>query len=203
MPNSIFLQIYGDGALDLADLGLSLALLASPLLLASLLRFFGQLDIDVRTERNFELSQQTPPEPKPADWMAAWAAMAFMGWAMLSLQGTPHGWAPQLGAGIGAAAIGLFLCKLLRMLSAQIDHESRFLIENTRRKTGRVYLTVPANRSDLGSVKIRVQGGFRELKAMTEAGHDLAPGTSIVVEEIVNQDVLLVASNRERLAVMA
>ena len=61
-------------------------------------------------------------------------------------------------------------------------------------KSGQVYLTIAKNRGRAGQVQIKVQGTLRTLDALTDEPNDIATGTTVVVKDIVNENVLLVTS---------
>ena len=58
---------------------------------------------------------------------------------------------------------------------------------------GETYLTIPKNRTGIGKVQIKVQGSLRELDAMTKDEMDIATGTLIKVDEIINGNILMVS----------
>lgn len=66
-------------------------------------------------------------------------------------------------------------------------------LNNAKGKTGTVYLTIPAKRSGMGQVQIKVQG-FQTLDAMTD-GDSIPTGSIVEVMEIINNDILLVKAS--------
>ncbi len=60
---------------------------------------------------------------------------------------------------------------------------------------GEVYLTIPAKRAGFGKVQIRVQGRLHELEAVTDSEEDINTGKLVVVKEVINNEILLVAEN--------
>lgn len=57
---------------------------------------------------------------------------------------------------------------------------------------GKVYLTVPAERSGTGKVQISINNSVREYDAITDSEDDLKTGTSIRVVEVLDATTLLV-----------
>lgn len=57
--------------------------------------------------------------------------------------------------------------------------------------TGRVYLTIPANREGTGKVQININNSVREYEAVTD-GCKLPTGVQIKVVEVINESTLLV-----------
>lgn len=58
--------------------------------------------------------------------------------------------------------------------------------------SGRVYLTVPAERKGAGKVQININNAVREYDALTDSEDDLETGTSIKVTEVLDTNTLLV-----------
>jgi hypothetical protein len=58
-------------------------------------------------------------------------------------------------------------------------------------KIGSVYLTIPAKRSGLGKVQVKVQG-LQTLDAMTDSEEEIKTGSVIEVVDILNNEILLV-----------
>ncbi len=65
-------------------------------------------------------------------------------------------------------------------------------IKNALNQVGEVYLTIGANRSKVGKVHINIQGGLRELDAMTDENTDLRQGDVIIVSQITGTGILIV-----------
>ncbi|MFD1062416.1 hypothetical protein ACFQ1Q_04095 [Winogradskyella litorisediminis] len=66
---------------------------------------------------------------------------------------------------------------------------------------GEVYLTIGADRSNIGKVTIRVQGTTRELEAMTDALTELKTGTIIKVVDVTANGILIVDKTRKPIEV--
>jgi len=58
--------------------------------------------------------------------------------------------------------------------------------------SGKVYLTVPAERKGTGKVQININGSVREYDALTDSEDDLKTGSSIKVTEVLDTNTLLV-----------
>ena len=59
-------------------------------------------------------------------------------------------------------------------------------------ETGDVYISIPAKKSGMGKVQIKVQGHLRTLNAMTEDIEDIKTGAMVEVDEIISESILLV-----------
>ena len=71
--------------------------------------------------------------------------------------------------------------------------------KNAIGSVGEVYLTVGANRSNIGKVSIRVQGTLRELEAMSDSIMELKSGTIIKVVDVTSNGILIVDQNQKPL----
>ena len=58
--------------------------------------------------------------------------------------------------------------------------------------SGKVYLTVPAERKGTGKVQININNSVREYDALTDSEDDLKTGASIKVTEVLDTNTLLV-----------
>lgn len=68
-------------------------------------------------------------------------------------------------------------------------------IKNAIGGVGEIYLTVKANRGNIGKVTIMVQGSYRELEAITDDDQDLTNGMVINVKDVINGNLLLISKN--------
>ena len=90
--------------------------------------------------------------------------------------------------GIALVAIVMYLFKLLASMqqSGNID-----VNESAVGCTGKVYLTIPGERSGEGKVQITIANAVREYIALTD-GDTIKTGTPIKVVEVINDSTLLV-----------
>jgi hypothetical protein len=82
------------------------------------------------------------------------------------------------------AAVFFFLMRLTE--SGTMD------MRNAIGKHGEIYLIVPANRGGMGKVLVTIQGGLRDLSAMTDDEADLPTNSIITVTAIIDEHILLV-----------
>jgi len=68
-------------------------------------------------------------------------------------------------------------------------------INRAKGGVGEVYLTVKAQRGNIGQVQIKVQGALRTLEAITDDDLDLPTGTVISVTDVINDNILLISKN--------
>jgi hypothetical protein len=77
-------------------------------------------------------------------------------------------------------------------LLSKANTDGTMKFENAIGEVGQVYLTVPANRGDVGKVQVKVQGVLRTLEAITDDEKDLSTGKIIVVMRVMGDNLLLV-----------
>lgn len=95
------------------------------------------------------------------------------------------------------------VCGLLMMTAmaalfyylGKLTSDGSLKLKNALNATGEVYLTIGANRSSLGKIQVKVQGGLRELEALTDEDHDLKQGDIITVTTVTDNGILIVNKN--------
>ena len=93
-----------------------------------------------------------------------------------------------------------FVCGLVMMLVmaatfyylSKLQSSGTLNFKNAIGQVGEVYLTVGANRSNIGKVSITVQGTLRELDALTDEEVNLELGNVVRVKEITDNGILIV-----------
>lgn len=91
----------------------------------------------------------------------------------------------------GCAFVYAFVFLFKKMM--KLESNGAFDINAAEGKTCNVYLRIPAKRSGTGKVQISFDGSVQELDAVTD-GDMIPTGTKVVVMEILNNNILLVAS---------
>ena len=92
------------------------------------------------------------------------------------------------------------VCGLLMMLAmatlfyylSKLTSSGSLKLKNALNGVGEVYLTIGANRSGIGKVQITVQGGLRELDALTDEDVDLKQGDVVTVTDLTENGILIV-----------
>ncbi len=84
------------------------------------------------------------------------------------------------------------MASLFYFLSKLNSSGGALKIKNALGGIGEVYSTIGANRSTIGKVQIKVQGGYRELEALTDESYDLKQGNIVKVSEITSNGILIV-----------
>lgn len=119
--------------------------------------------------------------------LAAFGAGGMLG--MLTPLGAVAGLA--IGSVLGAAA-ALAVAWVMRSM-LRFEGDGTLVLENAIGATGRVYLGIPASRRGAGKVHVIVQGRTVELQAVTAHEAPLPTGASVIVIDVVGNDVLEVA----------
>jgi hypothetical protein len=97
------------------------------------------------------------------------------------------------------------ICGLIMMtlLATMFYYISRLVssgtlkMENALHQIGEVYLTIGANRSNIGKVQIKVQNSLRELEALTDHQSNLTQGMVIKVVEVTSNGILIVEPQKK------
>lgn len=106
----------------------------------------------------------------------------------------------QAGLSTGLVILISIVCGLLMMAImaslfyylGKLNSSGSLKMKNALNQVGEVYLTIGANRSRIGKVHINIQGGMRELEALTDETSDLHQGDIITVTEITGTGILIV-----------
>lgn len=122
------------------------------------------------------------------------AFLTMFGWA--GIASVDAGISPLLSfaiAGVSGFVVMLGIAFLMYALyKANADGTMKFA--TAVGETGQVYLTIPAKRSNVGQVQLKVQGVLRTLDAITDDDDDLKTGRTIIVRQVLNDNTLLVSA---------
>lgn len=98
----------------------------------------------------------------------------------------------SLGAGLAMMAAMAYLF----LFMSRMVQDGTLRMSRAVGRTGSVYMRVPAARGGMGKVQVTVQGALRELDAMTDQPADLPTGAVILVTDVIDGHILLVAPQR-------
>jgi len=90
---------------------------------------------------------------------------------------------------IGATMVALFFLMMRQIYKLSENHT--FDIQQTRQKTGTVYIAIPESKLNTGKVQISVKGTVHELEAIT-LGERIPTGSKIKVVDIIDNKILVV-----------
>lgn len=89
----------------------------------------------------------------------------------------------------------MFIMASLFYYLGKLNSSGSLKMKNALNQVGEVYLTIGANRSKIGKVHINIQGGMRELEALTDETFDLHQGDIITVTEVTGTGILIVTKH--------
>ncbi len=106
----------------------------------------------------------------------------------------------RMGYSHGTTVILSVICGLIMMFAMtgifyllnRLVEDGTMKMSNAVGKIGEVYLPIKADNGGFGKVQMTIQGAVHELQAMTHDKEDLAVGTVVRVEEIINDHILVV-----------
>jgi hypothetical protein len=75
---------------------------------------------------------------------------------------------------------------------SKLTYSGTMDFNNAISQTGTVYISIPAKKSGVGKVQVKVQGALRTLDAMTEDPEIIKTNSVIQVTEIINENILVV-----------
>jgi len=120
------------------------------------------------------------------------AFFAIFGWTGVACLDSGFSVGTTLAVSIAAGLLMMFAVSALFYALIKMSDSGTLNLTNAVGKLGEVYLTVPASRGGFGKIQINVQGGLRELQAMTDETNDLSNGAIVEVLNVIDQNILLV-----------
>lgn len=122
------------------------------------------------------------------------AFFTIFGWTGIALIKGNVNKTLTVGVAFAAGLAVVFLMVLLFRSMSKLRASGTLEIKNALNQVAETYLFIPASRSGIGKVHIRIQGSLREMNAITDDGADIPTGKLVRVTGIVNDNVLLVTS---------
>jgi hypothetical protein len=119
------------------------------------------------------------------------AFFTFFGWTgVLILHKGGSVWAAILGSALAGLA-AMLLVAWLFWLFAKLTQSGNADIYQSLFHTAEVYIPIPGFRKGSGKVLIELNGGIREIEAITE-GEPIQTGAKVKIVEIIDQHILVV-----------
>lgn len=116
---------------------------------------------------------------------------AIFGWTGIAmLHGGKHVGFTVIISIIAGLVMMIIMASLMYYLG-KLSEDSTLDLNNSVGKIGTVYLRIPAKRTGMGKVQVKVQG-FQTLDAITDDDEDIKTGSVIQVINAVDNEVLLV-----------
>ena len=113
-------------------------------------------------------------------------------WSGIACIHAGYSTAVTLLVSISCGLLMMFAMATLFYYLSKLTSSGSLKIKNALHQIGEVYLTIGANRSSMGKVQIKVQGGLRELDALTDEAVDLTQGDVVTVSEVTDNGILIV-----------
>ncbi len=89
--------------------------------------------------------------------------------------------------------IALFVMAVVLKSMLKLQNDGTLNIKNAIGKSGSVYLTIPAKRSNTGKINVLIQERLVELDAVTDSEESIPTGTEVKITGIANGNTLIVA----------
>ncbi len=158
------------------------------LVLQTLLSFVG---LEVDTDVEFDLSTEISLEFGLFSLKSFLAFLAFFGWTGVIALG--YGWSMPMilltSAGMGLIAMLLVAYMLFQF--QKLESSGTMRMEEAVYEEAEVYLAIPAAGQGMGQITLELNGGLRQLKAITK-GDKIPTGMGVRVVDLLEDNVLLV-----------
>ncbi|MGJ8736627.1 hypothetical protein D9V96_009110 [Zobellia laminariae] len=169
------------------------ALIASVILIILLLLTFigGEMD-EIDADVDTEIDGDTGIDFQFLSFKNLVGFFTIFGWSGIACLDS--------GLSRGITVLISVICGLLMMFAmaalfyylSKLQSSGTLKLKNALNQVGEVYLTIGANRSNIGKVSISVQGTLRELEALTEEDKDLHQGDVVKVKDVTENGILIV-----------
>jgi len=116
----------------------------------------------------------------------------IFGWSGIACINEGYSTGVTLAVSIGCGLLMMTAMAALFYYLSKLTSSGTLKLKNALHNIGEVYITIGANRSSMGKVQIKVQGGLRELDALTDEGEDLTQGDVITVTQVTDNGILIV-----------
>ena len=116
----------------------------------------------------------------------------IFGWSGIACINEGYSTGVTLAVSIGCGLLMMTAMATLFYYLSKLTSSGTLQLKNAIHNIGEVYITIGANRSSMGKVQIKVQGGLRELDALTDEGEDLTQGDVITVAQVTDNGILIV-----------
>ena len=120
------------------------------------------------------------------------AFFTIFGWSGIASMDAGNSKTITLLISVVCGLVMMFIMAALFYYISKLTSSGTLKMKNALGSIGEVYLTIGANRSNIGKVHIRVQNSLRELEALTDANTDLTQGMVIKVTEVTSNGLLIV-----------
>lgn len=122
------------------------------------------------------------------------AFFTIFGWAGIAAidYGLSKSWTIVIAVAAGIVAM-ISISALFYFIYKLQDSGGGVRIKNAIGKVGNVYIPIKANSGNIGKIQVNVQGGLREMQALTKEDEDLKTGTVVKVVGVISNSILVVS----------
>lgn len=117
----------------------------------------------------------------------------IFGWSGISCMSMGLGPALSIFIATVCGLLMMFIMASIFYYLGKLTSDGSLKLKNAIDAVGEVYLSIGANRSKMGKVQVKIQGGLRELDALTDDDEDLKQGDIIKVTKMTSNGVLIVS----------
>jgi len=120
------------------------------------------------------------------------AAFTFFGLSGLACRAAELNQPVSFTIALISGLAAMYLVHWMMQLLMKLAHDGTVRINNAIGENGNVYIPIPANRSGVGKIQVRVQDQLVEFAAQTTAEEKLTTGTPIQVVDVISPTIVLV-----------
>lgn len=155
--------------------------------------FDGDTDVDYDVADDHDFGDTVDVSFKLFTFRTLTILFSVAGWASLAMyKSIDIAWLALLIGSLIGFVVMLFVASLFYSFT-KLTESGNIEISNAVNKEGEVYLRIPANKEGTGKIQISIQGGIREINALTE-GPEIKTGQIVRVIKKLENDSLLVES---------
>ena len=118
------------------------------------------------------------------------AALGFFGLGGWAVRASGLDVPLQLLAAVGSGAAAMYGVHYIMLLFARLSHDGTVRIDGAIGKTGTVYIPIPAKRTGVGKIQLKLQNRIVEYSAMTSGDEKLPTGAKVVVVKLLESSTL-------------
>jgi membrane protein implicated in regulation of membrane protease activity len=125
------------------------------------------------------------------------AAIAFFG--LGGMAASSSGMSPWMSIviAVGAGVAALYIVYWVMDLLHKFNSDGNVQFENAVGQQGSVYISIPPNQEGMGKILLNLQNRTVELRAKSSEPNTLAPGTNVIVLNVIEPGLVDVAPVRE------
>lgn len=155
------------------------------------LDFDGDGDLDIEVSTNTDTGYSLDADFTLLSVRSIIAFFTFFGWTGVMVLNAGGSVLAAVGFSSLAGLAAMFIVGYMMYMFHKLSQSGTINLETALYNTGKVYLTIPANKNGYGKVNVKVQGTIKEVDAVTE-GDALPTGSNIRIIQVLDDNLLLV-----------